>query len=369
MVDCMIVSSSGLLPTPPAPTAVHDESIVVALEAIKSLASKCRTMCAEIQTTVHDLEVICRNPDDQTASMGEYIRIASKTADRIDTMIEQAEAEYQKVPSDLASESRRRLERELVVLNSYHEFAWEIVEKTERLVEEIHTRSRQLRIERESAHPPRLRYCIEVETPDITEEKVALINELLKSESIRRAMESAIASTSKYSSEIFKIKFVRDTSFLPTGSPGCMNWREGIMILNEGMLFRQNAKVFVFELFNAIQADRFLEIENQASAGRLSSEDYARAKEQVEFQTAILQHRVMEAACKELGWDPTGLTDDYAHYESLGFDRFWEVYQTTDHANYYRRDWHRCFSQFFFKSDLSSCALKAMKSDSDDRDS
>jgi hypothetical protein len=346
----MIVSSSGLLPTPPAPTAVHDETIVVALEAIKSLASKCRTMCAEIETTAHHLEVLCSNPDDQTASMGEYIRIAQKAADRIDTMIEQAEAEYQKVPSQLASESCRRLEREVEVLKSYHDFAWGIVDKTEHLVGEIHTRSRQLRIERESAHPLRLRYCIEVETPDITEEKVALINELLKTESIRRAMESAIASTSKYSPEIFKIKFVRDTSFLPAGSGGCMIWREGTMILNERMLFSQTAKVFVFELFNAIQTDRFLEIENQAIHGRLSREDFARACEQVEFQTAVLQHRVMEAACKELGWNPAGLTDDFAHYESLGFDRFWEVYQTTDHAEYYRKAWDLHFRWFWENS-------------------
>lgn len=210
-------------------------------------------------------------------------------------------------------------------------------------------RSQELRAERDSVLSEWLRYCIEVESSDKYQEKFDAIREFLKSDSIRNTMERAVASTSRYASGCFKVKFVRDTSFLPVDSPGCMNWQERTMTLQEDMSFKKTAKVFVFELFNAIQAERFKEVHQQAADGRLSREEYVRAIEEVEFQTGVLQHRTMVAACSELGWDPAGLTDDFWHYERIGFDRFWEMFKTTDHANYYRRDWDRCFSQFFFK--------------------
>ena len=162
-----------------------------------------------------------------------------------------------------------------------------------------------------------------------------IVEKALSSKHIRELHDRAKATSVYNKSGDWEVKLVKEISSNSSNhqSNACCNITKREIYINENVSDEYALAAFVFELTNAAQANEHVALDEKMLNGQIDCENYTKETERIEHRGALLHHKVMSAAIKEMGWSK-GL-DCYCNVET-DFEKDWSRIKNSSHANYYR---------------------------------
>jgi hypothetical protein len=114
------------------------------------------------------------------------------------------------------------------------------------------------------------------------------------------------------------------------------NSRDRIIYLNPSLSDDEALSSFVFELTNAVSANRFHKLIQDAEDGKIGSELFAKETERVEHEGALRHHSIMKVAIPEKKWS---LELDTFRDLPHTFEVVWPYIASSSHTEFYRKAW------------------------------
>lgn len=127
------------------------------------------------------------------------------------------------------------------------------------------------------------------------------------------------------------LKIVKNTQ---SGFAGEFDLNTGSISIQEGLPYRKKISVFLFELMNAIQTPKIIEItENLEKGNYKSAEVYAKVMEKLEYDNSV-KHLFL---LRKVNLEPYLKDDDPRTY--IDFESYYSNYIGDAHKNIYRYKW------------------------------
>lgn len=134
------------------------------------------------------------------------------------------------------------------------------------------------------------------------------------------------------------------------GHNACIDFDVRRVYISENLSEDLALSSYVFELTNAIQKKIGDEFKKKAAAGTIGCEEFVEQMEKIEFDGALMHHRIVREAIDKYQWDES--TDTYWNADILDFKKDYEENKYSAHANYYRRLWRHIRSENSCKINL-----------------
>jgi len=115
------------------------------------------------------------------------------------------------------------------------------------------------------------------------------------------------------------------------------------IFLNEDLSEEAAFSILVFELTNAIQQDKFKKICDDAFKKKIDRETFVKLHLEVEYEGAKLHHNIITNAIKYYNFSSD--VDFYADYAKITFVIYFQMVQSTFHANYYRHAYQKLLEE------------------------
>ncbi len=112
---------------------------------------------------------------------------------------------------------------------------------------------------------------------------------------------------------------------------GLCDYAKGEILINADCEKNKALEILVFELLNAKQTHKFLEIHQQGLNGQiLDAEEYARKKEFIEYDNHQMSCEIIRSAIEDNGWSPS-----IQRHKFQDFEHYIRIQQQGGHFQYY----------------------------------